>query len=214
MTLDELQAKMKESAKKLREAGTDEERKTATDELDTLAKAEVTAPEPTLDGLTEEKLKESQPTLYQKIRESAKGEVKIPATAPEADASLKAENEQLAQKLRESEGRVAEKDKTIAETNGALVGIKVMREAKIPAEDAEYFLGKFREAGASTEDAMKAVIEAEQKREERIVARVRESAGLDFIEGMPGHTTGGTSDGLLDLSEDGLPMVEPEKAAA
>lgn len=213
MKLDELKAKMAESAKKLREAGTDAERKTAVDELDTLAKAEVEVetPEPKLDGLTVEKLQESAPALLSTIRESAKAEVKIPTTAPEADAALKTENEQLTTKLRESEAKVTEKDKTIADTNAALVGIKVLREAKVAQEDVEFYLAKIREAGASTEDAMKAVIEAEQAREQRIVQRVRESAGLDFVEGNPGSAGKPGETGLLDLSEDGVPMVEPEK---
>jgi hypothetical protein len=202
MTLKELQAKMRESARKLREADTDEKRSAAVTELEQLETVQV---DPDIAELTEEKLKESQPTLYTKIRESAKAEVKIPATAPEADTALRQENEDLKGKLRES-------DKTIAETNGALIGIKVMREAKIPADEADYYLSKFREAGAVTEDAMKAVLDTEKQREDRIVARVRESVGLDFVEGMPGNT-GATGEGLIDLSEDGIPMIE-EKVTA
>ena len=204
MTLKELQAKMQESASRLREADTDEKRTAALDELDKLGKVEVETPAPDFTGLTVEKLQESAPSLLATVRESAKAEVKIPSTAPEADAALKQENEKLTGELRESK-------KAVADTNMALTGLKVMREAKVAEEDAEFFLAKFREAGARDEASMKDVIEAEKQREDRIVARVRESAGLDFgVEGVPGNT-GGSSEGLLDLGES---VPKPVKAAA
>jgi hypothetical protein len=200
MTLKELQAKMQESAKRLREADTDEKRKTATDELDKLAGEKVEPETEGLEDLTLERLQESQPALVATIRESAKAEVTL---APSKGTDEKDT------KIAGLEGKVRESEKTIAETNAALVGIKVMREAKIPVEDVDYYLSKFREAAATTEDAMKAVIDNEKQREDRIVARVRESAGLDFVEGNPG-STGTPSEGLIDLSADGIPMVEKD----
>jgi len=203
MTLKELKAKMMESARKLREADTDEKRTAGLDELDTLAKTEVDAPEPDFGQLTVEKLQESAPTLVATLRESAKAEVKIPATSAEADEALKTENEKLKGDLREAR-------KQEADVNMALSGMKVMREAKVPEEDTEFFLAKFRESGARDEAAMKVVIDAEKQREERIVSRVRESVGLDFVEGVPG-STGSSGEGLIDLGP-GVP--KPEKAAA
>lgn len=199
MTLKELQAKMRESARKLREADTDEKRTAAAGELEQLETVQV---EPDVGELTEEKLKESQPTLYTKIRESAKAEVKIPSTAPEADTALRQENEQLKGKLRESETERAA-------TGAVLLGIKVLREAEVPAEKAERYLTTFRESGAITEEAMKAIVDRDKELIDEAVARVRESYGLDFVEGMPGNT-GTTGDGLIDLAEDGIPMIEKD----
>ncbi len=206
MTLDELKAKMAESAKKLREAGTDEAKiKAATDELDTLAKAEVTTPEPDLSTLTEDKLKESAPSLYSTLRESAKAEVVIPTTSPEADAALRAENEELKGKLRESETKRGG-------TEAALLGLKVLREAKISAEKAEKYLERFRESNITTEAGMQAVIERDKELIAEAVQQVRESAGLDglgFVEGNPGRTD---TDGSQLIKLDGVPMVEPAAA--
>jgi hypothetical protein len=203
MQLSELITKIKESATKLREADTDKKHGAVADELEKLSGEKVDAPEPDFGQLTVERLQESAPTLVATLRESAKAEVKIPASAPEADAALKAENEKLSGELREAK-------KAVADTDMALSGMKVMREAKVPEEDAEFFLSKFREAGARDEGAMKAVIEAEKAREDRIVSRVRESAGLDFVEGVPG-STGSTGDGQFDLGPD---VPKPERVAA
>ena len=203
MRLTELASKMKESVQKLREADTDEKRKAEIDALEQLSGEKVDAPEPDFGQLTVEKLQESAPTLVATLRESAKDEVKIPASTPEADAALKTENEKLT-------GEVREAKKAVTDMDTALTGMKVMREAKVPEDDTEYLLSKFREAGARDEGAMKAVIEAEKAREDRIVSRVRESAGLDFVEGVPG-STGSTGTGLIDL---GPKVPKPEKAAA
>jgi hypothetical protein len=203
MQLSELIAKIKESATKLREADTDKKHSAVADELEQLSGEKVDALEPDFGQLTVEKLQESAPTLVATLRESAKAEVKIPASTPEADAALKDENEKLAGELRESK-------KENADTKMALTGLKVMRESKVAEDDAEFFLSKFREAGARDKDAMKAVIDAEKAREDRIVSRVRESAGLDWVEGVPG-STGSTSDGLIDLGED---VPKPERVAA
>jgi hypothetical protein len=219
MTLDELKAKMAESAKKLREAGTDEERTKALDELDALGKTDVEQAEPTLEGLTEDKLKESQPTLYQKIRESAKAEV-TPVTPQggtpdEKDAKIATLEGKLVeseQKAKETGEKLRESEKTTTQTNAALLGIKVLREAKVPAEEAEEYLSRFRESGVSDEAGMKAVLARDKAREERTLARIRESFGLDFVEGMPGRTDDG--EGLIDLSDEGVPKAEPEPAAA
>lgn len=189
MKLDELKGKLVESAKRLREAGTDEAARTkALDELDTLAKTEVEAPEPKLDGLTAEKLQESAPALYSTIRESAKAEVQIPATAPEADEKLRSENEQL---------------------KGTLLGLKVLRESEIPAEKAEKYLERFRESNITTEAGMKAVIDRDKELIAEAVQQVQ-SAGLDglgFVEGNPGRTDDG-DEGLLELP--GVPKPEKE----
>lgn len=205
MTLAELQAKITETASKLREAGSDEERNTITGELEKLAgeKVEMTDGEK-LDGLTVEKLAESAPGLVARIRESVKP---VETTGPHGDdktvEQLRGENEQLKGQLREA-------NKTISDTSSAITGMKVLREAKVPTEDAEYYLAKFRESGAKDEAAMKSIVEREQAREATLVSRVRESAGLVGVEGNPGSQ--GSGEGLIVL--DGVPRVEQEAVAA
>jgi hypothetical protein len=215
MKLKELQAKMTESAKRLREAGTDEERGKALDELDGLAKAEVEhdEPAPKLDEMKVETLKESQP-LWTRIRESFKPEIDAAAKASgnEDAAALKAENERLKTELDETQGKLKESERQNQRTDAMFAGAKVLREAKVPEEEHEFYFSKFREAGATDADAMKEIVRIQQEHDERREQRMRESLGLGSIEGNPGNTGAGGS-GLIDLSADGVPMVDPAEAA-
>jgi hypothetical protein len=220
MQLSQLMQKLQESAKRLREADTDEKRTAALDELDGLGKAKVEPEKEKLGEVTEEQLKESQPQLLTKLRESATTEVteqlkKAGAKGgEEKDAEIATLNGKLAEserKLQAAEGEVAEGKKTIGQFNAELTGAKVLREAKVPEEDAQFFMRRFREAGARDEDAMKEIVAVEQEREQRQADRMRESLGLGFVEGNPGNAGAGSS-GLIDLSGDGIPMVDPAEA--
>lgn len=222
MQLSELMSKIKESAGRLREADTDEKRTTALGELDELAKAEVELPEKPLDSLTPEQLKESQPQAFAKLRESATSEVREELKkagekgSDEKDAKIVELDGKLAEserKLRESEAKVAEQGKKIGQFDNELLGAKVLREAKVADEDADFYFLRFREAGASTEDAMRSIVKIEQEREARQAQRLRESMGLGFVEGNPGTAGGSSTEGLIDLSADGVPTKDPTPAA-
>ncbi len=212
MKLKELQAKMTESAKRLREAGTDEERTKALDELDGLAKAEVEHEEqtPKLDELKVETLKESEP-LWTQIREAFKPEIDAAAekSGDPDSAALKAENERLKGELDTTKTKLQESERKNQRTDTMFTGAKVLREAKVPEDEHEFFFAKFREANATDEEAMKDVVRIQQEHDERREARMRESLGIGFVEGNPG-STGAGGDGLITL--DGVPKVDPAEA--
>lgn len=208
MTRKEFEAKMRESTKALREAKTDEERTKATDELDALAGQEIT-PEPV--ELTVDGLRESQPALVEKIREAAIADAKTKAAEETATGDEKVTL--LEGKLRESESALEAEKKKNADTTMVINAIGVLREAKVSQDDTDFFIRKFREAGARTTDEMKALVTEEQDREKRVEARIRESIGLPGVEGNPGRMPGGSVDMAAGLAEDGIPMVEEPAAA-
>lgn len=221
MKVDVFMGKLREAAKRLREADTDETRTAALGEIDGLA-ASTVEPEHTPIPDDPQKLKESAPQAYAKLRESATSEAREQLQkagekgADEKDAeiaTLTGKLQESERRLRESETARQKQDVTISAFNAELAGAKVLRESQVAEDEQEFFITRIRESGAKTEDEMRAIVKQWQDFKGREQQRVRESMGLGFIEGNPGSTGGGEGGGLIDLSDD-IPTKAAEKAAA
>ena len=189
MKLNELQAKIRESATKFREADTDEEQEAAAVELEQLADAEV-EPEtaPAEGAATVEALQESQPALVAAIREAAV-----------RDAG-KNEGE-LREQLRESQGL---SQRLLA----GLEAVNLLREAEVPVEGYAWFLAEIESRNLRESEPIKAFITRTVERDQRNAEKVRESLG---VEGNPSRLPGGSpsSDGgFALLREAGIPTKE------
>lgn len=194
MKVEDLKAKIRESAQRVREADTDEKRTAAIAEFEALASVEIDAPAPA--ATTIEALQESQPALVAQLRESA--------TKPLAD-----EVEALREQVREGQ-------KTTETTASLLEAVGILREKQVPAEQFGEYLEEITRRGLRESEAITRYVDRELAREQRIresvLAAVNDDEGL---EGNPGRVPAQVADGGLSaLRESGVPIKEPVAAAA
>jgi hypothetical protein len=187
MKLGELQAKVREASKALREADTDEKKTAALTELDELAAAEVDVETPT----TVEGLAESAPALLASLRESAKVEA-----AKDAETL----REQLREATRLNETTAAAWDT-----------LRILKENEVPEEDKAWYLNEVSMRGLREAAAIEQFVKQNVEREKLL--RERAVASYEGVEGVPGRRPQGEGDGGLSvLREAGIPIKEPVAA--
>lgn len=198
MKLEELQAKQRDVAARLREADTPEKQAALAVELEELAGAEIDGPAASLPE-TLGALAESQPALAQSLREAARAEV-----APE---------------LEQAQAQVREGQRLIGETDSMLTTLTVLKECDVTSPvDIQWFTGEVKLRGLREAADVKAFVENQLERD-----RLREAATLAALSGVsggvegnpgrgPGSTTATSDGGAARLREAGIPIKEPAAA--
>ncbi len=190
---------VREAAKRVREASSDDERNEALTVLNAL-EAE------TIDNVPDsiEQLREAAPALVEQIRESITAEVK------EADGDLKKENEQLRGQLREAQTTLGSISETIGITDA-------LRTAGVEdAVELRHYAGMAQQRKLREAEDIKQMVETErafeESRQAQLLEKMRESFGTDDteVEGVFARvpmTSLPSDDGVQALREAGIPIT-------